>query len=206
MFTSVHYFIHLNLAIALLLGYLVFLAGVDTAVGNRVRREIHQYTDAVALISSPPLLPPSVCRLVVHSLLLCCITCSLQSSAGCCVRASCSTSCWWWSSAPSARNGGSSSSLDGVSPPNDFGGCLASFSLSLPSLPLPLTLSTSSADRGHQCWDNSQPVWNRSVVSVIKFNLTKTIFCSFAVAGYQWRIPNLAPSGHSLSQCLLSSW
>ena len=40
MFTSVHYFIHLNLAIALLLGYVVFLAGVDTAVGNRVRYSV----------------------------------------------------------------------------------------------------------------------------------------------------------------------
>ena len=37
MFTSVHYFIHLNLSIALLLSYVVFLAGVDTAIGNRVR-------------------------------------------------------------------------------------------------------------------------------------------------------------------------
>ena len=36
MFNSVHYFIHLNLSIALLLGYVVFLAGVDTAIGNRV--------------------------------------------------------------------------------------------------------------------------------------------------------------------------
>ena len=37
MFTSVHYFIHLNFSIALLLGYMVFVAGVDPAVGNRVR-------------------------------------------------------------------------------------------------------------------------------------------------------------------------
>ena len=36
MFTKVHYFIHLNLSIALLLGYVVFLAGIDTAVGNRI--------------------------------------------------------------------------------------------------------------------------------------------------------------------------
>ena len=41
LFTSVHYFIHLNLAIALLLGYTVFLAGVDTAVGNRVSKDIY---------------------------------------------------------------------------------------------------------------------------------------------------------------------
>ena len=34
--TRVHYLIHLNLSIALLLGYVVFLAGVDTAVGNRI--------------------------------------------------------------------------------------------------------------------------------------------------------------------------
>ena len=36
LFKSVHYFIHLNLSIALLLGYVAFLAGIDTAVGNRV--------------------------------------------------------------------------------------------------------------------------------------------------------------------------
>ena len=36
LFVKVHYFIHLNLSIALLLGYVVFLAGVDTAVGNQI--------------------------------------------------------------------------------------------------------------------------------------------------------------------------
>ncbi len=36
LFTKVHYFVHLNLSIALLLGYVVFLAGVDTAIGNRI--------------------------------------------------------------------------------------------------------------------------------------------------------------------------
>ncbi|XP_064386127.1 sushi, von Willebrand factor type A, EGF and pentraxin domain-containing protein 1-like isoform X2 [Halichondria panicea] len=34
--TKVHYFIHLNLSISLLLGYLVFLTGVETAVANKV--------------------------------------------------------------------------------------------------------------------------------------------------------------------------
>ena len=36
LFTKLHFFVHLNLAIALLLGYVVFIAGVDTAVVNRV--------------------------------------------------------------------------------------------------------------------------------------------------------------------------
>ena len=50
MFTSVHYFIHLNLSIALLLGYAVFLAGVDTAIGNRVRTtlaNLHSYVGSI---------------------------------------------------------------------------------------------------------------------------------------------------------------
>ncbi len=33
---KVHSFIHLNLCISLLLGYLVFLSGVETAVANKV--------------------------------------------------------------------------------------------------------------------------------------------------------------------------
>jgi hypothetical protein len=36
MFTSVHYFVHLNLCIALLMGYIIFLAGIDSAVKNRI--------------------------------------------------------------------------------------------------------------------------------------------------------------------------
>ena len=36
LFTSVNFFIHLNLCIALLLAYVVFLAGMTTAKGNRV--------------------------------------------------------------------------------------------------------------------------------------------------------------------------
>ena len=36
LFTSVNYFVHLNLSISLLLGYMVFVAGVDNAVSNRV--------------------------------------------------------------------------------------------------------------------------------------------------------------------------
>ncbi len=35
--TKVHSFIHLNLSISLLLGYVVFLSGVETAVANKVR-------------------------------------------------------------------------------------------------------------------------------------------------------------------------
>ena len=34
--TKVHNFIHLNLSISLLLGYVVFLSGVETAVANKV--------------------------------------------------------------------------------------------------------------------------------------------------------------------------
>lgn len=37
LFRKVHNFVHLNLAIALLLGYVVFLAGIDTAVVNEVQ-------------------------------------------------------------------------------------------------------------------------------------------------------------------------
>ena len=40
LFVSVHFFVHLNLAIALLLGYILFIAGIDTAVENRVRNLI----------------------------------------------------------------------------------------------------------------------------------------------------------------------
>ena len=36
LFKKVHHFIHLNLAIALFLGYVAFVAGVDTAIVNRV--------------------------------------------------------------------------------------------------------------------------------------------------------------------------
>ncbi len=35
--TKIHNFIHLNLSISLLLGYVVFLSGVETAVANEVR-------------------------------------------------------------------------------------------------------------------------------------------------------------------------
>ena len=36
LFTSVHYFIHLNLAIALFLGYATFVAGIEYATEHRV--------------------------------------------------------------------------------------------------------------------------------------------------------------------------
>ncbi len=36
LFEAFHNFIHLNLAVALLLGYLLFLGGIDTATGNTV--------------------------------------------------------------------------------------------------------------------------------------------------------------------------
>ena len=37
LFEKVHNFIHLNLAIALCLGYIVFVSGVDNAAVNRVQ-------------------------------------------------------------------------------------------------------------------------------------------------------------------------
>ncbi|XP_064386909.1 uncharacterized protein LOC135335369 isoform X2 [Halichondria panicea] len=36
LFNKVHYFVHLNFSISLLLAFLVFIVGIDTAVGNRV--------------------------------------------------------------------------------------------------------------------------------------------------------------------------
>ena len=33
---SVHYFVHLNLCISLILAYILFVAGVDNAIRNRV--------------------------------------------------------------------------------------------------------------------------------------------------------------------------
>ena len=46
MFTAVHNFIHLNLAISLLIGYLVFALGVELAASNKVcgkRHRQHNY-------------------------------------------------------------------------------------------------------------------------------------------------------------------
>ena len=34
--SSVHSFVHLNLALSLLLGYVVFVSGLETAVGSEV--------------------------------------------------------------------------------------------------------------------------------------------------------------------------
>ncbi len=36
LFNKIHYFVHLNFSISLLLAFLVFIVGIDTAVGNRV--------------------------------------------------------------------------------------------------------------------------------------------------------------------------
>ncbi len=36
LFTNVHYFVHLNLAVALFLGYIAFAAGITTATQYRV--------------------------------------------------------------------------------------------------------------------------------------------------------------------------
>ena len=40
LFTSVHYFVHLNLAVALFLGYAVFVAGIDYGTRHRVSADI----------------------------------------------------------------------------------------------------------------------------------------------------------------------
>ena len=39
LFNAVHMFVHLNLAISLLLGYLTFMFGIETATGSTVRIE-----------------------------------------------------------------------------------------------------------------------------------------------------------------------
>ena len=36
LFTSVHYFVHLNFALCLLLAYIVFAVGIETATRNKV--------------------------------------------------------------------------------------------------------------------------------------------------------------------------
>ena len=36
LFSSVHYFVHLNLAISLLLGYVVFMFGIELGTGSKV--------------------------------------------------------------------------------------------------------------------------------------------------------------------------
>ncbi len=41
LFSKVHYFVHLNFSISLLLANLVFVVGIDTAVGNRVSHAIN---------------------------------------------------------------------------------------------------------------------------------------------------------------------
>ena len=38
LFNAVHMFVHLNLAISLLLGYLTFMAGIETATGSTVSK------------------------------------------------------------------------------------------------------------------------------------------------------------------------
>ena len=38
MFQGIHNFIHLNLAIALLLGLVTFVSGIETATGNEVKQ------------------------------------------------------------------------------------------------------------------------------------------------------------------------
>ena len=43
LFTAVHNFVHLNLAISLLAGYLVFALGVELATSNKVCQSIFQY-------------------------------------------------------------------------------------------------------------------------------------------------------------------
>ena len=36
LFSSVHYFVHLNLAISLLIGYVVFMFGIELGTGSKV--------------------------------------------------------------------------------------------------------------------------------------------------------------------------
>ncbi len=108
---AVHNIIHLNLAIALLLGYLLFLAGIETATVYDV------------CTISVDLLAPKETNYVHFSLTRQRVVWSQHSSsisswlpsAGCCVRGSTSISYLLWSSVLFQRNGGFFYSLVGVS-------------------------------------------------------------------------------------------
>lgn len=76
-----HNFVHLNLALSLLLANLVFISGIDTATGNEVNL---QQTSSENHISNT--LYSITCRLPVHLLQLFSITYFSLPSAGCYVR------------------------------------------------------------------------------------------------------------------------
>ena len=104
-----HYFVHLNLAISLLLGYVVFMFGIELGTSTRVWTKHHTTFSQYRLNAN------NECREVVGLWQHCCSTSSCQPSAGWCVRGSCSTSCWLLSSANSPTSGGSFCYLDTVS-------------------------------------------------------------------------------------------
>ena len=113
LFSAIHYFVHLNLAISLLLGYLAFVLGIELGNSNKVSL----YTLVCLQLQSS--LVSWKHRLLVGLWQHCCSICSSLPSAGWCVRGSCSTSCWLWSSVDSQRSGGSLWLLDTVSCLND---------------------------------------------------------------------------------------
>ena len=102
LFVAVHNFVHLNLAIALLLGLIVFVAGIETAVGNRVSVLQKLYHHTFMYTATSDLIPhsssscyfsfffSSFSRLVVLQWVHSYSICSLPFSFGCSVRGSCS--------------------------------------------------------------------------------------------------------------------
>lgn len=108
LFSAVHNFVHLNLAIALFVGYLIFAFGVELAKDNEVLESTVNKKTMWLIFKNIFRLPAKLSRLLSNTFY------SLPF-AGWCVREWCSTSCLWWSSQPSVKNGGSSFFSDGVS-------------------------------------------------------------------------------------------
>ena len=115
LFTSVNFFIHLNLSISLLLALTVFVSGIETATINQVIMNLH----VTAWNNDSVFFKVKLINIIIYlytrfSALwwqpYCIISFSV-CSVGCSVRGLCSISCWWWSSAKWQNSGGCSSSL-----------------------------------------------------------------------------------------------
>ena len=107
-------FIHLNLALALLIAFTVFLVGIELAVGNKVGQPTFLLKKVICFTLVQTVWY-SKHRLPVQQWLCCYCTSSWPHSAGCCVRGSCSVLWWLWSTPTSLKSGGCSSFWDGVS-------------------------------------------------------------------------------------------
>ena len=84
---GLHNFIHLNLAVALVIALIVFVGGIETATDNEVSYIINRFL----FVCLHHLCILYSYRLVVQQQLLYCTTSSLLYSPGCCVRVSCFT-------------------------------------------------------------------------------------------------------------------